>query len=79
MVKTFRRKVLLIQAITIIITANGTVVLNPKSKSFFRHLLFKSYKKKPALFSSLLEVGKLRPKKGKKLPQDHTMADLLKK
>jgi hypothetical protein len=46
------------------ITTNYTVVSNPKSKSFFRHLLFKSYEKKvPALLSSLVEVGKLRPKK----------------
>lgn len=74
MVRAFGRKVLLIQAVTIIITANYTVVLNPKSKKLFRHLLFKSYKKNPALFSSLLEVGKLRPKKNKKLPQDLTMA-----
>lgn len=79
MVRAFGRKVLLMKAITIIITANNTVVSNPKSKTFFRHLLFKSYKKKSALFSSLLEVGKLRPKKNKKLPQDHTTAEQLKK
>lgn len=35
--------------------------------------------KNPALFSSLLEVGKLRPKKNKKLPQGHTMAEQVKK
>lgn len=75
----WKKSSLLIQAITITVTANYRVVSDPKPESFFRHLLFKPYKKIPALFSSLLEVGKLRSEKNKKRPQGHTGAEQVKK